>query len=349
MRVYVPFRAVDMGGPSVFVRKLAQGLGRLGVEVDFQRARGADVALLVIGADPRVLLDLKARRIPTAVRLDGTATPATTPRWRRYNLRAFVAYHLADAVVFQSRYSRFMVERFLGPLRGRPHVTIYNGVDLGRFQPEGPRSDALSRGDLFAAAVFRHEHQLRPLTLAMDRIRAARPDATLVVAGRVTDPLLPLLEAPGVRFVGPVRNDDLPAWERAAGAFLFAGLNPPCPNAVIEALACGCPVVGYRTGAMEELVGEDGPLAPHPDDGLTRFVSGDPDALAELALRTLDRGDEARDAARARAERLFSLDEMCRRYADFLAEVAGRGPSIVPGLAGLLRIHRDTGGRTSRR
>lgn len=318
MRVYVPFRAADMGGPSVFVRKLAAGMERLGHRVVFDRARGADVALLVIGADPRILLELKARRIPMAVRLDGTATPATTRRWRRYNLRAQVAYLVADAVIFQSRYSRFMVERFLGPLRGRPSTVIYNGVDLDHFHPEGPRSDALGRGDLFAAAVFRHEHQIRPMVEAMPRIRARRPDATLVLAGQMRGPFDRLLTAPGVRYVGPVPNERLPLYERAAGAFLFPALNPPCPNAVIEALACGCPVVGYRTGAMEELLGPDGALAEHPHDGLDRFVLGDPASLADLALEVLERGEEARAAARRRAEEMFSLQAMCRRYAEFL-------------------------------
>ncbi len=330
-RLYIPFTPRALGGPSVFARKLADGLPEFGWEVEWKEPSQADAALVVVSAPLPVLLGLALRRIPWALRLDGVATPASSPRWRRKNLLPWLAFRGATGVIFQSQYSRFLVERFLGSIGSRPHSIVYNGVDLDRFHPDGEGEASLGRGDLFTAGVFRHLQQLGPMVEALARVRRQRPDCRLFVAGEVTPPLRPWLERDGVQFVGSLDNSLLPRWERAAGAFVFSTLNPPCPNAVIEAMACGCPVVGYRTGSMAELLGEEGALAEHSDEGLEKFVPGDPDPLAKKILAVLEGGEPLREKARLRAESRFSLSEMCRRYALFFDALIPHRPSSGPG------------------
>jgi glycosyltransferase involved in cell wall biosynthesis len=75
----------------------------------------------------------------------------------------------------------------------------------------------------------------------------------------------------------------------------------------MEALACGTPVIAYRSGALPEIV----------DDGVTGFVVDGVDGL----VRALERIDEIdRRRCRAEAERRFDAREMAARYLALYAD-----------------------------
>ncbi len=89
-------------------------------------------------------------------------------------------------------------------------------------------------------------------------------------------------------------------------------LNPitwrePFGMAMLEALACGTPVVGCPAGAAPEIV----------DDGVTGFLSDEDDVLVG-ALARLDQID--RRACRARVARLFSVERMVDGYLDIFRD-----------------------------
>jgi glycosyltransferase involved in cell wall biosynthesis len=134
-------------------------------------------------------------------------------------------------------------------------------------------------GDLGKLARF--------LTTALERTRA--PRERIVVTGRVDDKTLAALYA-------------------GAECLLHAALLEGFGLTPLESLAAGTPVVGYRAGAVEEVVGDCGVLVD----------PSDPDALGEALVAYL--GDTARQRdlrarARPRAAR-FSWD---RAAADTLA------------------------------
>lgn len=97
-----------------------------------------------------------------------------------------------------------------------------------------------------------------------------------------------------VRIVGARPHDEVPLWMAAADLFCLATRGEGWCNAIMEALACGLPVVTTRVGGNAELVGEgrDGLLVPF----------GDGPALAAAVLRALaSPWDRAAIATRARA------------------------------------------------
>jgi glycosyltransferase involved in cell wall biosynthesis len=95
-------------------------------------------------------------------------------------------------------------------------------------------------------------------------------------------------------------------------------LNAGCPNAVIEALACGLPVVGYATGALPELVPDTaGRVVPYGSAFLLT-EPGDTMALAAAAQTVLAEQDGFRRGARAHAEACFDIQRMADRYLDVL-------------------------------
>jgi glycosyltransferase involved in cell wall biosynthesis len=93
-----------------------------------------------------------------------------------------------------------------------------------------------------------------------------------------------------------------------------ADLNAACPNAVIEALACGLPVSAFATGALPELVtGDAGRLVPYGGDPWKLEPPAVP-ALVEAAADLLKDNDHFRRAARQRAEETFGLNTMVEKY-----------------------------------
>jgi glycosyltransferase involved in cell wall biosynthesis len=105
-----------------------------------------------------------------------------------------------------------------------------------------------------------------------------------------------------VRLLGSRAPDDLPDLYAAADVFALATEREGWPNAVVEALACGIPVVATRTGGVPELVadGEQGYLVEDAEGALTAALARaldrpwDRDRVAER-VRRRGWGDVARE------------------------------------------------------
>ncbi|MBM3136822.1 MAG: glycosyltransferase [Chloroflexi bacterium] len=93
-----------------------------------------------------------------------------------------------------------------------------------------------------------------------------------------------------------------------------AEINAACPNSVIEALACGLPVVSYATGSIPELVGQEGGITVPYGANYWKLEAPKTEPLAKAAAQVLDNQEKFRKHARKRAEENFSLDVMVERY-----------------------------------
>jgi glycosyltransferase involved in cell wall biosynthesis len=113
----------------------------------------------------------------------------------------------------------------------------------------------------------------------------------------------PLLdESPHVEFIGEIDDSQKQEFLGKAKALLFPIAWPePFGLVMIEAMACGTPVVAYRCGSVPEIL----------EDGLTGFVADDEDGMVR-AIGQL--GRLSRPAIRARFEERFSARAMAREY-----------------------------------
>ena len=94
-----------------------------------------------------------------------------------------------------------------------------------------------------------------------------------------------------VVFAGPRKRGELASWYAAADLFVLATAHEGCPNVVLEALACGTPVVATPVGSIPELLG--------PETGI--LAERDVASIAAGIDKALGRGWD-RDAVRARIE-----------------------------------------------
>jgi glycosyltransferase involved in cell wall biosynthesis len=147
---------------------------------------------------------------------------------------------------------------------------------------------------------------------------AAKVDSTEVAYFR--NEIEPLMDDPLVTFVGEINDAEKEAFLGNAAALLFPIDWPePFGLVMIEAMACGTPVIAFRTGSVPEIV----------EDGVTGFVVEDETGAVD-AVRRLPSLDRAR--VRAAFERRFTARRMAEQYLD-LYEALMRQSRGEPGRA----------------
>jgi glycosyltransferase involved in cell wall biosynthesis len=292
--------------------------------------RPTDFNLLYLGStalprDLAALLRLARRRgIKVVVNQDGVAYPGwageATDELNRHYRRALQA---ADHVLFQSRFSKESSDLFLGEPEGEWEI-LYNAVDVDQFAPaeevpaEGPV--LLLAGDQTQA--YRLELALRTLA----RVLEVEPGARLLVTGRLVSPVEPLIDELRVRdrveLLGRYAQRDAPELTRRAHLLLHTKVKDPCPSAVIEAMACGLPVVYPASGGTVELVGDEAGIGvPHPESW-DRDEPPSPHALADAVSRVLANRAAYAAGARKRAVERFALEPWLDRHAELFARLA---------------------------
>ena len=323
------------GGPSSFQSKLKAGLSARGIDTHHEISRNDTRALLITGATRNFgsLIEARHRRIRIVQRLDGMNwlhKKSKTGlrhyfRSERMNLQlAIIRRCFADRIVYQSEFTQDWWSRVFGKIN-KPSTTIYNGVDLNEFQPSSRFSPP---GELVRILVvegsFRGGHErdlLNALGFAEGLAKYIGKKVELVIAGNIPEDLRNHLtsgDSVKINWVGVVPHEQIPDLDRSAHLFFPAEINAACPNSVVEALACGLPVVGYATGSISELVGDEGgAVAPYGSD-YWNLESPTVEGLVHAAADVLDNLPKFHKSARNRAESFFGLDHMVEAYIEIL-------------------------------
>ena len=199
---------------------------------------------------------------------------------------------------------------------------LRNGVDLDGFRPIDPQ-DARARmalpltGRIVASVghlIPRKGHEL--VIEAVARL----PDVTLLIAGSgperaALEALARRLDVAGrVRFLGQLAHADLPLVYSASDALVLASSNEGWANVLLEAMACGTPVVATDVGGSREVI-------EAPEAGLL-VTQRDATTIAAALQRLLSALPD-RAATRRYAER-FSWDETTRGQERLFASLASR-------------------------
>lgn len=215
------------------------------------------------------------------------------------------------------------VRQSLRRLRWLPQdavTVISNGVDLERFSPrtDPPRRP---RPVIGAAARLARMKGLEFLIEAVALLNDRGPTCDLVIAGSgpERERLADRAQALGVEDRVILRGfcNDMPAFYRGLDIVALPSVSPEgLPLSILEAMACGLPVVSTNLAGVSDVVteGKTGALVP----------PGDPAALAS-ALEPLVRSRETRlsmgRAGRLQVETLFAIDGMVRKVSGVYRQV----------------------------
>ncbi len=177
-------------------------------------------------------------------------------------------------------------------------ATVHHGIDTRRFSIDPDPGDHL--------LYFGRIHPDKGTAEAIDVAR--RTGRRLDIAGIVQDEayfdrcVRPHLHDDTVRYLGPVRAAERAATLGGAHALLHPiAFDEPFGFSVVEAMACGTPVVAYERGSMSELI----------EDGQTGFLVHDVDSAVEAVSRC---GRVDRQEIRRRAVTRFDVERMVDDY-----------------------------------
>lgn len=333
MKIFLPFQTKGIGGTVTFAKKFKKGMEAHGHKVFFEEPKEYDILFLIVQAPFRYLFNAKRQGKKIVQRLDGTYYWSVSSwKFPLFNLKAAIIRHFfADFTIYQSEYSKYCAEKFLGKKRDDPSALIYNGVDLDLFSPTGKTRNIRENPNqqiFFTASAFRRKDQIVPIIKAIEIYRRKYTDNfLLLVAGSFSPELTSIPKQwshyNNIRFLGKIDNDDLPAYERSADVFLFTHLNPPCPNNIIEAMACGLPICGVADGAMEEIVktGKNGLLVPISGNAFWNMRDIDTENFADNIHSIIVSQDSFSTESRRIAQERFSLETMLERYAKILEKL----------------------------
>jgi glycosyltransferase involved in cell wall biosynthesis len=275
------------------------------VAVELARQLHVPVVLTALGSDvnKEMLEDVKRRRVVAAARRANAVTVVATE----------LKDKLASAGVPAARI-----------------VVIGNGIDTKKFavrdRAECRRRLGIAEGHKVIVCVARlsEEKGIAILLRAFASVRDQVPEARLFVIGEGPDRALleelrrHLTCQSEMAFLGALPHERIPEWLGAADVACLPSFREGHPNAVMEALACGRPVVASRVGAVADHVSTDSGLLVEP---------GDPNALAAALRGALLTGWNAGRIAASVSSRTW--DVVAHEYLQVMEEVA-KGPDQAP-------------------
>lgn len=181
-------------------------------------------------------------------------------------LLRFVLRHAAGIITVSQDLKERVLQ--LGAPADKVHV-IGNGVDVSDFYPTDQLA-ARQRLDLphqktllLSVAKLAEVKGIHHLIEAVALLRQQRPDLLLIIvsntsdaayAGRLQAQVAQSQLTEMVRFVGPQPHAALRDWYNACDLFCLGSLREGWPNVLLEALACGKPVVASRVGGVPEVI-----------------------------------------------------------------------------------------------
>jgi glycosyltransferase involved in cell wall biosynthesis len=208
----------------------------------------------------------------------------------------------ASTVVAVSDYLRRELEERVPVARGKT-VVIDSGVDLERFRVQPVRQDASAGPAFLCIGGLTERKNVVRLAEAFELVG----EGALAFAGDGV--LRPQLEGrPGVRLLGAVAQDEIPALIGASDVVCQPSLVEPFGQALLEAMACGRPVVATSVGGPPEFVPADGGVLVDPAD--VQAIAAGMRAAAQLPRpNAAARTAAERHDVRLQAERIEAVLE----------------------------------------
>ena len=191
--------------------------------------------------------------IPLIQRLDGIYYNSDSQfgDWWVQNQRIHQTYERAKGVIFQSQFSKRLVESFFDQKDNT--IVINNGVNLKSIQEIEPlQNEEIDRFDkLWVCASSWRPHKRLSENIRYFLEHSDSNDA-LIIAGANTGPLH---DHPRISYVGELNWKTLISLYKRAKYFIHLAYHDNCPNVVVDARASGCHIIGASCAGTRDVAG----------------------------------------------------------------------------------------------
>ncbi len=305
------------GGPGVFQRNFESFLESKGYKICYKVNNIQPDLIFVVGGTRHILwlTKMKINRIPIIYRLDGI------PWIHRHKWVGFKKYlcielgilamkiihaFIADYIIFQSEFVRKWWF-YMGWRKREKYSVIYNGVSLPTLSVNG---SFLKRLVVLEGNI---DYSPYAIKLLNDLVNLLPADICVHIYGNFENKNNINLLDERIKYHGFINHSNI--FEVLSGSiYLSLDINPACPNAVLEAMACGAPVVAFDTGSLIEIVTpSSGIIVPY---GSNPWELNYPDvkSLANAVLKIRENYEYYSKNARESIKRQFTLEKMVNQY-----------------------------------
>jgi len=320
--IVFPHPPQSIGGPRSFQLRFEKYLILKGWNISYAGDGIRPDIIFVVGGTRRILWLCwqKLLGVKIVVRLDGI-------NWqhRVYEKNKFIYLvkeihniiinvirkYIADCVIYQSLFIRDWWCIKYGNVNKIEKI-IYNGVDLNRFVPINKMHCITNEIKIICVEGCVHGD---PAINILKNIINYQVEIYGHVDEEMANKILKL-NRNNIKICGVAPQEEIHNIYSGCCIYLSLELNPPCPNSVIEAMACGVPVIGYNSGSFSELVSDEcGVILPYISNPW-KLESPNTDLLEYSIKKIQNNYYNYSNEARKRVELLFSLEYMGKSYCD---------------------------------
>ncbi len=274
---------------------------------------------------PEMMVRMAKRRgALLVVNQNGVAYPGWHgPGWEKTNHPMRSLLRQANYVIYQSSFCKESADRFAGVCQA-PWEILANPVDTDVFVPAPSQSEGLR---ILLAGSHQHWYRVRTALETIGRLPAVR----LTIAGRLTfhpeerkclEKVNEMASHLGISnrviLAGPYSQEAAPKLFQSHHILLHTKYNDPCPRLVVEAMACGLPVVYSASGGVPELVGDEGGVGCAAARDWEQDHPPDPVALAQALSKVAGALARYAQQARSRAVRRFDVRPWLDRHEEIM-------------------------------
>lgn len=240
---------IPQGGPQIFMNRLLRSI----INQKLANVINAKYPFFDIGLYSSVAKNIYHKKY--VLRIDGIYYDLdnTVGNNDILNETIFKSIDNASGIIFQSQFSKKLVEKFYGKI-DKPYEIIFNGTYIPTEDPLKKREDydIPSNKIIFvASARWRRWKRLREITEIFMELNLKYKDLFLLVLGNNPDYTI---KNDRIKYLGDINNQDLTnILQLSDGMFHLAWLDN-CPNTVVEGIACGIPVLCSNQGGTKELI-----------------------------------------------------------------------------------------------
>lgn len=260
-----------------------------------------------IGGSGIPRFDILKIGIPVVMTCHGAAPFVLSPKENWHTVKGFIKERL---IMWADRAAWFHLKRKVAGIiavsaYGAQEITsvfnlpkekvryIYHGVDHDLFREDGPHENNEGRPYLLCVAQSQPKKNIDRLLRAYALLPfESRPELVLVVPGYPK-----VINTAGVHVIYDKKTAiELAAWYRGAMGFVFPSLHETFGFPIVEAMACGCPVITSNGTACKEIAGDAAILVNPRDEGEIASamfqLANDPQLRDELRRKGLERAKQ---------------------------------------------------------
>ena len=244
--------------PVIFSKRLARELEKQKIKI-VDRTQKHDILLAVVHDE--LINESKKKGSKIVQRLDGIYHYLDQD-YNSMNKSIKKTYDESNSVIFQSEFSKKMIEKYFGDHRGNKFI-IHNGVDENYFSKKRKNNKRI----FLASAKWR---PVKRLDSIVEGFKYADLNAELHILGEGAE------NKDGdkrIKYFGEVRNGEVPFYVNNSDFFIHLSYIESCPNSVVEALVGGLPVICTSNGGTSELVKGSGEIISEGEYNLEPYYS----------------------------------------------------------------------------